>query len=68
MSTKGLSEWHALRQMQDQQYEISARVDKEKQKIKEAELMRQKVEICTHLNIPTYISILQLQEKLLDKW
>ena len=68
MPTKGLSEWHALRQMQDQEYEISAKVDKEKQKVKEAELMRQEVEICTHLNIPTNISTLQLQEKFLDKW
>ena len=49
MPTKGLSEWHALRQMQDQEYEISAKVDKEKQKVKEAKLMRQEVEICTHL-------------------
>lgn len=55
--TKGLSEWHAIRQMQDQEYEISARVDEEKQKDKEAKLMRQEVEICTHLNIPTNISI-----------
>ena len=68
MNSKGVSDWHALRLMQDEEYEISVRVDKEKQKIKEAELMRKEVEICTYLNIPTNVSILQLQEKLSDKW
>lgn len=43
MTEKSLSEWRALRKMQDKEFEESAAVDKLKEKDKEVWLERQKV-------------------------